>query len=161
MKILGRFQVGHKKRYSLKNEKNSNSKQSIIEQPVSQEDIIYLQKICMENGFHYLQSEGEQENHFLINKILTSLHYYHDIAFLSLNTSKIKNNFFDIYNFILKNGYLENQYYDIEAFMLEEFYADFLWIEENRLKDCPWYMHFLEILKTLKYDRNMPIVIFK
>ena len=130
-----------------------------VAQPFSEKEILYLQELFLTNGCHWLRVKDIHTGRSIVLTLLYSLNYYHDVAYLSINTMTLDSTMFDVYAHMLEKKYLEGQYYDMEDFLIEHFYADFLWIEETcELQMAPWYTHFLQALNDLKLDKHIPLV---
>jgi hypothetical protein len=131
----------------------------IVSQPFSEEVILYLQELFLTNDWHCITVDNIQTGRSIITTLLYSLNYYHDVACLSLEEMLLDSRFFDVYTHMLEGNYLEGQGYDIEDFLLDSFYADFLWIEEtDKLQAAVWYPHFLQALKDLNIDKQIPVL---
>lgn len=133
----------------------------VVTQPFSERDIIWLQELFLTNGWHCLQVEDLHAGRSLINTMLYSLNYYHDVVCLTIEDHPLlDSSYFDVYLHLLEGEYLDGQPCDVEEFFIEHFYADFLWIEEtSELVRSAWYQQFLQALQDLKMANHIPIII--
>jgi len=133
----------------------------IVSQQFSEHDIIWIQELFLTNGWHCLQLNDVRAGRSIINTMLYSLNYYHDVACLTIeDCPQLDSSCCDIYAELLEKGYLESDPYDVDAFFLEDFNADFLWIEKTaELIKSPWYQYFLLALQDLQMSNHMPVII--
>jgi len=132
-----------------------------ISAALADEQIIELHKLLLTNGFHYVQIRNIQEGRSALSVLLDSLSYYADVGCLTLHTSPLPGDIFDLYYHLLHEGYLGSRYsYDLEKFFLERFENDFLWIEATpELTKQPWYVYFEQKLIEFRIHEKIPIVI--
>ncbi len=131
-----------------------------LTKPYSEQDIIRLQEIFLTNGWHCLQVQNLHEGRSVINTMLYSLNYYHDIACLTLRDYPLLDSVcFDVYLHALEKGCLDSDPYDLNSFFLDYFFADFLWIEETEeLVASQWYGPFLQSLHDVQIEKHIPVI---
>ena len=123
-------------------------------------DILLLQEKFLSNGFQYIKVKNLNSGRLIINRFITSLRIYCDMAVVTNEELEPKKNIYNIYNELLIGGYLNPfELGFMEEFFVEEFYFDFLWIEANeKLLKSSWYQHFEKKLIAFKCDQNIPII---
>jgi len=164
MKMINQHQIAPKEH--LLEEKAVSCKNCMdqlheVSQPFSETDIIWLQELFLTNDWHCLRLDDIHSGRSIINTMLYSLNYYHDVACLTMEEyPQLDSECCDLYLQLLEGGYLDGEPYDLEAFFLENFYADFLWIEEtHELVKTPWYQQFLMVLHDLQMTHHMPVIV--
>lgn len=128
-----------------------------IDIPCSENDILYLEKICMEPGFHHIHVHNLAHGRYLIAQILHALSWHQDIGYLSLKENvelqQLGTNILKQLNFDLTQ---EN----LASFFIESFYFDFLLIENSsQLASLSWVETFDQLLIDYKIDHMIPVVI--
>ncbi len=137
-------------------------KSMYIDKPFTDEAILYLQEIFLQNGFHFLQVEDIEFSRTLVKNFLKSLNCHNDIAAISLEAIDCDKKVNNIYHNLIFNGYIDGRLHsDFEEFFLDQWFYDFLWIEASKkLLNSSWINPFLKKMKELNFDKEIPILIF-
>ena len=132
----------------------------LIEEPLSESDILYLQDAFLTNGFHHIQVKNVAAGRNIIRTFLDSLAVYHDTACLTA-VDLGQEGVFDINNALHDGGYLDLLGdKELEEFFIEEFYFDFMWIEASReLISSAWFIDFERKLEDFKITRHIPMIV--
>lgn len=127
----------------------------------SDEQIIALHETLMTPGFHSMRVNTVLQGRAILYTFLNSLHYYTDVACLTINTVPLKYTIFDLHHYLQEGGFLNpHAHADLEEFFLEQFESDFLWIEAcPALTQQAWYPYFEQKLIELKINKQIPIMI--
>ncbi len=129
----------------------------IVQQPFTEQDILELHDIFMTNGVHHITVPSVIEGRLIVHALLDSLHYYHDVAALSIEEIPLSSCVHDLSDAMMNatcNGI------PIGDYVCDQFYGDFLWIEETpSLVSQLWYAEFEFTLYDLRLDERMPIII--
>jgi len=139
--------------------KIKNSKQ--IQDPLSEHDIFDLQDKFLTPGFHYVKASDIKFGRTIINKFLSLLYCYNEIAVLTAADLPLANHITDIHYTLLKEGYLSSSFFELEDFFIEQFYYDFMWIEVSQeLIQTKWFSDFFEKMIHFTLIQNIPVLIF-
>jgi len=128
-----------------------------IENPLSEDDILYLQHLFLSNGLHAIQLPNVAVGRTVIYTLLRSLDYYHTVACLTcVAEPPLKRSIFDVNS----AAHLATRNADsIAQFFTERFFADFLWIElTESLARLPAFMDVIEALDSLALGSHIPVV---
>ena len=99
-----------------------------FQEPLCEQDILYLQKQFLISGFHNLHFKDMKLGRQIIFKILKSLNCYKNVAYVSRATlSNFPKSMINL-NYVFSD-YKENEIYD---FLVEQFDFDFMFIEVNK-----------------------------
>ena len=141
---------------------SGNSISYSLQKNISEIDIIHLQELFLESGFHRIKIKDMAAARSITSTLLYSLNYYNEVACLSLcgeNCTDSSN--LNVYYWLLESGALEENSKTLEEQIIANFYADFLWIEESLLLvEKTWYHKFIKTLMGLRIDQHMPIIIY-
>lgn len=123
--------------------------------PCTELDLLYLSMIFTTKGVHRIRASDELSSRLLIKNVLTSLHWYHQIAFISTAADTL-----DFSDNIIARLPKPIDDLAIERFFLEEFYYDFIWIELTEdLKKEHWLEIFKETLQSFQIDQIIPVIV--
>ncbi|HJM68662.1 MAG TPA: hypothetical protein QGF02_01830 [Candidatus Babeliales bacterium] len=135
--------------------------QRLINNPYSEQDILYLHETFLTVGFHGISVPSFDFGRAIMRTFLKSLNCYSDVACLTSHTDPLGDGVTDLYSVLSSRGALDNED-RLKDFILEEFDYDFLWIEEKpEWIFQPWYMEFENALKELHIDKFMPVIIVR
>lgn len=125
--------------------------------PCTELDVLYLSMIFTTKGVHHIRASDELSSRLLIQNVLSSLQWYHQIAFISTADDQL-----DFADNIIARLPKQIDELAIETFFLEEFYYDFIWIELTQdLQKEQWLALFQEKLQSFQIDQIIPIVIIE
>ncbi len=130
-----------------------------IQIPCTENEILYLEKICMQPGIHNITVSSLASGRHVIAQILQALAWHQDIGYLAINEEIDKK--IDVTNItkIFKWPIDQEQ---LEYFFIHYFYYDFLLIEVSKeLYSMPWINVFEQQLLAYKIDEIIPIVIIE
>lgn len=129
--------------------------------PFSESEILDLQEMFLTTGFHIMVVKNLLIGRSIIQKLLTSLNYYHEIGYLSVSSCELEEHCTNLYSSLIDFGcFDEFSQYNFDAYFIDQFYIDFLVIEcTQSLLALPWYQYFEASLKRHKIDRKIPIIL--
>lgn len=135
-----------------------------IEEPLIDDDIIFLQEKFLTSGFIKLLVLDINTGREISSKILNSLNCYNDIAILNdcLNSSQNKyiENYFNISNSLINEDDKEIDENQVRDFFLDQFYFDFLLIELTSEFACKnWVKKFERNILDFNFHKMIPIII--
>ncbi len=130
----------------------------IIQEPFSENDVLYLQDLFLTPGVHQITVDSFSKVRIMINKILRSLHYHQKAACLTFVDLLLEPEICDITQVLIADDYLVSKD-RLMLFFLDQFYFDFLWIEETPdLLTSIWYEQFQRHLSEFNFNRSIPII---
>ena len=133
----------------------------MINNPYSEQDILYLHETFLTVGFHGIYVPSFSFGRAIMKTFLKSLNCYSDVACLTKGIEPLGNEVTDLYSLLFAKNILGHED-RLKDFILEEFDYDFLWIEEkSEWAFQQWYIEFVEALKELHVDKFMPVIIVK
>jgi len=124
----------------------------------SEEDILYLQDIFLQPGFHHICVPTVEAGRSIIYSLTQALDYYHSLAcFTCTNNPPLECSILGIYDILVQQGFISDV--GIEHFFLEYFDADFLWIEiTDKLAAIPESSDCIRIIRELEFANHMPVI---
>ena len=130
---------------------NSHPREAkFFKEPYSESDILELQNIFLNKGFHEIQVFNLDQGRKLINVFLQSLYYYHAPGCFT-KQNLIPHKAIDIYE--------ELQSKDAEIFFHERPLIDFLWIEmPKKNNEMPAFTKFIQTCEKLQLEKQMPVL---
>ena len=129
-----------------------------IQEPFSEDDILYLQDLFLTPGTHQIVVDNFSKIREIISQILQSLQYYHKIACLSFVNLSLEPKICDMVQVLMSEDYFVSKE-RFALFFLDHFDFDFLWIEETpELLDSIWYEQFKQHLNNFNFNRSIPII---
>lgn len=130
-----------------------------IQEPLIEDDIIFLQNKFLENGFYNLKVQDIETGRSIITKVLHSLNYYNDIALLS-SQNKVQEDYYNITKVLIDEYDINNNQINLINFFLDKFYFDFLIIELTReLSSSSWVCNFEQNIFDFNFHKTLPIII--
>lgn len=133
----------------------------IVQMPATyyEQDIIDLHNIFLTHGVHYITVVDLKQGRELVQTLLQSLHYYTNVACVTLDHEPLAESVCDVY------AEMATQYSPVitndivEQYLLDRFYFDFMWIEASeQLLRSSWYASFENKLNTMNKSL-LPIII--
>ena len=123
--------------------------------------IIDLHEMFLTKGTHHIRVADLQSGRALIDELLSSLNYYQNIGFLSLNAPKDVPYYHDLYALLNECGYIDNDgNHDFDQFFSEAFFLDFMIIETTeQLNKRPWFKELKQSIAHLSFDAQLPVII--
>jgi hypothetical protein len=110
-------------------------------------------------GYHHLSCPSLQEGRENITKMLSSVKWYSNAAFISAEDGIEQNAATDLYYVMLRGGWLTS-YATVTDFFAHQFEYDFVWIELNsELLKAPWFVLIENALCDFHVASSTPIFI--
>jgi hypothetical protein len=132
---------------------------TIVYHPFTEKTIIKLHHIFLTNGRHSITVPNIATGRIIMKKLLTSLHYYQNIAIATMAALPIETDMFDIRHHLFNSGYVPANHEYLNEFFLESCQFDFLWIETSKkLYETAWFNQFEQKIKQFNLSRQLPIV---
>ena len=129
-----------------------------IEIPCSECDILYLERICMIPGMHYITVPSLVSGRNMIVQILQALSWHQNVGYITRNDSEILQT---IGTNIAQSCDWQLDQEKLESFFIDSFY-DFLLIESSQeLNVIPWIDIFMQQLRVYSVDTMIPIVVMQ
>ena len=133
----------------------------LLQEPLSDTDILELQDKFLSNGVQPLKVKNIAQGRSIVEKFLQTLNIYHDVACLTVSDLPFSAPTTNMHDELLKGGYLdplEPQY--LEEFFIEHFYFDFLWIEATEdLLSSKWFSDVEKKIFSYKINQHIPIIV--
>jgi hypothetical protein len=126
---------------------------------VTEQDVLYLQKIFLEPGFHDLKVSNFKESRKFISLVLNSLRFYKNVGCLTIQSDELQKEFDDIYGKLVLRNYSIDPETSLINFFLDEFDYDFIIIEKtDELANCTMSKIFEQYLLDFHINRMIPII---
>ncbi len=123
-----------------------------FKEPLSENDIIFLQNQFMQNGIFYLDAINLKSARSIIKTILISLNFYKNVAYVS--DCNIDNDFVNIYETIKMQQ--TNQSENFFEYFMNEFNFDFIWIEDSGNNSSKM---FKETIIEFGLNKDLPVIL--
>jgi hypothetical protein len=129
-----------------------------IEIPCSECDILYLERICMIPGMHYITVPSLVSGRQMIVQIIQALSWHQNIGYITLDDQQILQ---EIGTNILQSCQWPLDQETLETFLIHSFY-DFLLIESSpELNATTWIDTFIQQLVAYNIHTMIPILIMQ
>lgn len=144
---------------------NKDRQDEIIDDPIlytlpfSEQSVLQLQEIFVNFGVHIIKTKDIAQGRQIIQTILQSLNYYHNIACVT-NTPGLATDICDVINHI----HLEKKGTGNFIINLEDFFAinpcfDFIWVElTEEIKSKCTIQDMKKIFDLYHVDERMPVI---
>lgn len=137
---------------------------NLIQEPFSEDQILFLQDKFLINGFHYLKFDNVFKGRMITEAIITSLGLYNDIALLSIKPilpQIHKVTVIDLYYELSESGYFNHlEPLSLDEFFMDHFYHDLMWIEATKEMLCkPWFDDIQKKIVDIEIHQHIPILI--
>lgn len=141
--------------YNLDSKINSSLFSISKNKTINEEQILALQDLFLESGFHEITVSTLQQGRELIYTLLNALRCYSSIGCITQQKLPLKNNVFDIFEYLEFYGFCSDSH-QLDLFFTQECEFDFIWIEYTKTQ--PWNIDFENALRNAKIDHNIPII---
>lgn len=127
--------------------------------PLTNFEVMTLHSIFMNPTYSNLLVSDISSGRIIIQKILKSLNYYHNIGNLSV-TSYTQNFITNIFQIIQKNAQVHGLQYAINQFFIEYTQLDFIWIELTEDLVVQFGQSNVDyFIKIMTQHQAMPVII--
>lgn len=146
---------------SVNNFCNKDLDNKLFTPPFSECDVLQLQELFVTCGIHTIKVRNVDDGRFIIQTILDSLNYYHNIGCIT-NKSGLATTVYDIINTIEfnKNSGNNNQATDLESFFSIYSCFDFIWVELTKSVQSMYSSEDIKKIFTMYHaQERMPVLI--
>lgn len=139
---------------------NKDKSGKLFSLPFSEEDVLMLQEIFITSGVHTIKTKNVIDGRKIIQTILNSLNYYHNIGSIA-STKNLPHNVCDIINHIaLQNLRPNNLLMNLEDFFDVHPCFDFIWIELTQdIKKICTIENLKKLFDMYHVEERMPVFI--
>jgi len=130
------------------------------ESALTDDIIMDLHAMFLTKGIHQVKVCNQKYGRQLVDTLLTSLNYYQNIGFLTLDHITENALYQNVFGLLHECGYLdEHGNHNFDLFLQEAFFFDFMVIEvTDELKNEAWFFELIKAIKQLSFDMQLPII---
>jgi hypothetical protein len=131
---------------------------SVTNQPQTEEEILSMQDIFLTPGFHCLRVTSLEDARFLVERYLTSLFCFKNVAVATAFEGNVPHSAVNLFEAYELEGHNADAAQHLEMSIIEQFYYDFLWIETSEQGGNMEDLY--EALRSSNIHAHTPIVTF-